>query len=196
MVRSKKISLLGVGLVVVAGASAVAIAAGTHSTPAPIADAAASSGAASPSAVDAVTLGAYTAWVMETDGGAALGVADTTDSSRTIGSLQNPLILGCEAPATGQVVVLCGGNQDRGRPSLFIGRATPKVTSVEASFPSGRRSSAMVREGIVVIAGPQPASARVYGEAPQTLTARDANGAKIGTYENASATDDLDSQTP
>ncbi len=140
-------------------------------------------GAPAPDASDVVRLNEYTTWISPTPHGPIVSVLDLQDTSKRIGSVNAPLSLGCSPPPPGTMIWICGGNQDPGVRSLFVGRADPRVSEIHVEFPHGAAAHRISYErGLFVVVGPRPRSATEYGPGPIAVVGIDDDGEPIGRY--------------
>lgn len=177
MARWKAIAALGlaVGAVGAVGAGVVAATAGDHEGR----DASAAVRAAGGQGVtDVIGLGPTT---LRVGHGARGDVAVLTGLPGLApkGAAEQSLGLGCPE-LVGEAVRLCGGTQQEGERSVFIGRVAAGLT-VRAAFPGDARGAVHQSGGYFVAIGPLP-RAGVLGLAPVDVIAVDGTGAEVGRF--------------
>ena len=185
MTRKTRLLVIGGALSVVAGSAAAFGSAASSGVPDGVSQAATAAGAAAPGPSDALALGPYKAWISHGKLGDVAMIVDSRLPADAIGSQKSPLGVGCDAPSGPTVIGVCGGYQDNGRPSIFVGRTQGAAQSVSADFPGGGKGTVYMGGGLFIVVGPPPANSTSYGVVPNVTVARDGAGQTIGV---ASAT--------
>lgn len=105
------------------------------------------------------------------------------------GRVSIPLAFKCDPPARAEVR-MCGGAQEGGSASFYVGRASAEATSVRVLWSDGTTTVSDPKNGVFVASSAVPDESS-YGPAARTFTALSASGEVVGSGVNPAADDSM-----